>query len=230
MRLSDIGFALASALVACSAITSFDDFVGASDVVPDAGDAAPPSPPAPTPPPADASADGDASPSSCVEREVAVRFRQARNLADGGVPWDSPQLAISDVGAAKVTLPAGGASAILYLDGIELGGRLPLDAGVRGFDLRLRRDGTSSAMDHIVRLYDRGTPISENRAIPGSWSIEGVVTYGGPTDTWGAPLSPRFFHGATGAIGIVIGAGDVDLDTAAISNVVGRLHYCAPDG
>ncbi len=77
-----------------------------------------------------------------------------------------------------------------YLVGSNYGFSVPGEATITGIEVRINRMSSSrnpSVVDNEIRLVRDDVVVGENRAITNTWPTSlTVVTYGGPTDLWGA--------------------------------------------
>jgi hypothetical protein len=139
-----------------------------------------------------------------------------------------------DTLTAKAQLDAGQTTQLLAATNFGFGD-MPDDATINGIEVRITKqdeDNTGKISDWIVKLMVSGSPTGNNMAAIGTWpGSPTTVTYGGPTNTWGA-------SGLTGAtvkssnFGVQIGAQaalpgsvqDIDIN---ISKIEMRIYYLA---
>jgi hypothetical protein len=82
-----------------------------------------------------------------------------------------------------------------YLRGSEYGFNIPPEGSITGIEVTISRYSNShnpNVIDNVVQLVDdTGTRVGENKAVSTNWPTTITsVSYGGPTDLWGATWTP----------------------------------------
>lgn len=112
--------------------------------------------------------------------------------------------------------------------------RLPAGASVRGIAFTVDRSADDdNASDQSVRVLRGGEPIGIDRGSPEPWPQTFTpMTYGGPTDTWGASWSPADVEAADFGIEITpqyllsTGNDSVDIDSVGVTVYYGGTPGC----
>lgn len=226
------------ALVACSAVTSFDDFVGPGDAtVPDGSTppattgstpGAPPPPgtaPPPTPDPSDASSDAaDAEPDAkCNEVGVGPR------VGTTAVGWPSATNAlVNDDVPAELSIPADSESANLEVRGF--GFAIPENATITAVELLVHRSSDGADIrDEIVCLLVGGSS-STDVSKGDDWTVTSAPTsYSRSAGSWGVGLTPSAINASS--FGARVRAKNRDLAPAVVSvdAVEITVRYCLPN-
>jgi hypothetical protein len=112
----------------------------------------------------------------------------------GTEPWLNPE---------EITTPGSPYSTVTlyhnniysqYLQGTQYGFNVPLDTEIVGIEVNINRSSNGnnpSIEDNVVRLLNGGVIVGDNKANLVAWPTTlTMVTYGGPTDLWGADWTP----------------------------------------
>ncbi len=168
--------------------------------------------------PADAGGSADASPdgSSCAVVAVGPRYGTA---ASG--TWGNVDGALSPDGSAA---HSNGLATPITVGGF--GFSIPQGATIVGLKVdvaRVKSSGTVS--DKLVAF-----PGSETKTLPGEWPIglfNGpfvTASYGGPTDTWGAALTPDDVNAPKFGVALAV-SGD---GNGHVDSIGATVFYCPP--
>ena len=125
--------------------------------------------------------------------EAGPNFGTGSNVDVGGIGnWANPTNVGADDGAvASAALTGTSVSNRLLVD--SFGFNIPEKATIRGIEIEIERAGsgpasTESILDQELRLTKTGAVIGMDKSSGSYWptSLGTPVTYGGPTDLWGA--------------------------------------------
>ncbi|MHA4808806.1 T9SS type A sorting domain-containing protein [Flavitalea flava] len=109
---------------------------------------------------------------------------------------------------------------------------IPVGATILGVTVKIQHQFQSllslntHVRDHSVKLLVAGTPTGTDHALTGpanNWSTtEGIITYGGPTDTWGVALTPAIVKSSNFGAAIaadLIGDAGISLGLPTVAGV-----------
>lgn len=153
------------------------------------------------------------------------RENQICDINGGHFYWDNlSNTQFDDNSYSQLTAPSTANDAYVgvtpYFVGIGISDRnlIPSNATINGLTLRINRSayenfvaGSITVSDNLIQLFNNGISIGNNKSSALSWQ-QGSFRYdsfGGPTDTWGASLTPNIVNSS--GFGISIGP-EVNLD------------------
>lgn len=154
--------------------------------------------------------------------------------AIGTFAWSNPGNIIADDG--NFATAVSGAVTTEYLKGTGFGFSIPANATINGIILQVKQaTNFGSATENSVKLVKAGTVVGTDRStgatIPVTTPV--YVSYGGPTDLWGAAWTPSDINNANfGAAfsGIIASFGGIEVDAFKITvfySVVGGITEAA---
>jgi hypothetical protein len=113
---------------------------------------------------------------------------------NSGVDWQDPGEIVSPGSPyAEATLTQGSQYSD-YLEGTAYGFSIPDGVVIQGIEVTVNRRvdiHNANILDNEVRLIKDGVIIGDNKAITVTWPTTfTLMTYGGPTDLWGAEWTP----------------------------------------
>jgi hypothetical protein len=209
----------------CSAVTSFDGFVGPDDLgfpgsLVEGGT---------TPAPAADAADGADPDGACTLVSTGPATGTVSAVVGSGAGWLEPAGALAPGGAAaRSELGEGGAdSALLVVKGFGIA--LPPGARVRGLRLAvLWRKVAGEPRDGAVQLVVNGQPNGANRsrdaALPDALAS---AVYGSAADTWDLPLTPELLASPELGAAIQVRSGAGGSAAAEVDLVTIDVDFCA---
>lgn len=117
---------------------------------------------------------------------------------------------VNDSTYSKVTLYGSnsGVNKSSYIEATNLGFNIPLTDTVLGISVAIvhqKFSGTSAVFDDSITLLGLGTTANKNSASPWTTGVKQTFTYGGPTDTWSATLTPTPALINSSSFGVKIG-------------------------
>ncbi|MEI7749704.1 MAG: YDG domain-containing protein [Candidatus Moraniibacteriota bacterium] len=182
-----------------------------------------------------------------VVADPNVAANDATDALAGSFAWANPDYAkVSDDNYAVFTSP-GTASpeTSQYLKVTDFGLSVPLGATINGIEVTVERSTTSTSVkDSGVYLVKSGTIVGTNHALTsgtgftscsspatgaGCWqNTEHTVTYGSPTDKWGAPgtWSPSDLNSATsGVVFSAVRSAGTNSKAINVDNIRMKVYY-----
>ena len=148
------------------------------------------------------------------------------NVSGGNEAWVNPGNITADDASTSSTGFLSASETSDYLYGDSFGFSIPIGATIDGVEFRFERQnpfgGSGDEVgDHTVQLVnDSATRFGNNKAAGGDWpsSLTLSSIYGGPTDPWGATLSPAICNDADFGV-------QVRAEVTSGSFVVGDVDY-----
>lgn len=231
MRILASVIASSLVLAACSAVTAFDDFVGAGSATGTEGGTSPPPTTPGTPPDddardaqADADADVTVSPPPCDERTLGPRVGKAAS----GAGWVNPSGALtSDADAASTALPVDTESNDLVISNFSLD--LPTNAVVTHVELRVWRSSDNADIRDESVVIQHGSNTSLNGAKKVEWGLRAPSVYSGLDGSpsgWGIDWDPAIMNAPDFAVRIAAKNHGATTGVAVVDAVEISVRYC----
>jgi hypothetical protein len=176
---------------------------------------------------ADSGAVTDGS-ATCVLKSTEARPASSTSEQRSGADWaPHAQAAVIDGNNANCDLKGAASQSDTIVIG-TFGLNVPAAAKVVGIEFKVaHRSGAGVARDADIKLWLRGIPYADRgTSVPWDTTLE-VVTYGGPTDSWGASLVGADVNDPTFALGVAAAVPNAGpADTAMLDGVTAKVFYC----
>jgi hypothetical protein len=176
---------------------------------------------------ADDAASGPCTPSGTIESVTKLPTVVVDDARTGTIAWINPMNALATDGTfARSTTMVGNVNTH-WLLARGYGVALPPRAMVHGFVVEVRRQAsfTDEIGDFGVAMVLAGTPGS-TKSTPGAWPTNPVtVSYGSPSDLWGATWSADQVNAADFGVAFAARGLPADAERASVDSIQVTVHF-----
>jgi hypothetical protein len=163
---------------------------------------------------------------------VIAEAAEAAGIGDSGFGWDNPGNATADDGNL-VTSNGGfvpGGTNFCYTNTFDLGAFVPTGATINGVEVFLEGATTSDGDGSIsaVLVESDGQDFIGNTKSTSVTPTTDGITFGGPTDTWGATLTQSII--ASNDFGVSISGQPPGFNTLSFDSAQIKIYYTASGG